>query len=183
MFAGLPIGEILILTLGALISGVLWYLIPLSNNSAVVRRRWIAYIPVVAAIVLYVVLRPQGWMLIFPVLGFLILIHELGHFLTAKWFGITVKEFGFGFPPRMFGVRFKPYGTIYSFNWIPLGGFVRMVGEHGEEIEKGTLGGQAQNVEALSVTFETSTLFGGVEYRIARMTVPFIINDSATYAP
>ena len=144
MFAGLPIGEILILTLGALISGVLWYLIPLSNNSAVVRRRWIAYIPVVAAIVLYVVLRPQGWMLIFPVLGFLIFIHELGHFLTAKWFGITVKEFGFGFPPRMFGVRFKPYGTIYSINWIPLGGFVRMVGEHGEEIEKGTLVGQAQ---------------------------------------
>ena len=68
-----------------------------------------------------------AWMLIFPVLGFLIFIHELGHFATAKWFGIKVTEFGFGFPPRMFGVRYRD--TIYSINWIPLGGFVRMVGE------------------------------------------------------
>ena len=67
------------------------------------------------------------WLLIFPVLGFLILIHELGHFVTAKWFGIKVLEFGFGFPPRIFGVSYK--GTIYSLNWLPLGGFVRMVGE------------------------------------------------------
>ena len=67
------------------------------------------------------------WLLIFPVLTFLIFIHELGHFATAKWFGIEVTEFGFGFPPRMFGIRYR--GTIYSINWIPLGGFVRMVGE------------------------------------------------------
>lgn len=68
-----------------------------------------------------------GWLLIVPVLGFLIFIHELGHFATAKWFGIKVTEFGFGFPPRIFGVRYKE--TVYSINWIPLGGFVRMVGE------------------------------------------------------
>ena len=78
-----------------------------------------------------------AWLLVFPVLGFLIFIHEMGHFLTAKWFGITVKEFGFGFPPRLLGIRFSPGGTIYSINWIPLGGFVRMVGEHGEGIEEG----------------------------------------------
>ena len=64
-----------------------------------------------------------GWLLIVPVLGFLIFIHELGHFATA----IKVTEFGFGFPPRLFGVRYKE--TVYSINWIPLGGFVRMVGE------------------------------------------------------
>lgn len=68
-----------------------------------------------------------AWLLIIPVLGFLIFVHELGHFVTAKWFGIKVTEFGFGFPPRMCGVSYK--GTIYSINWIPLGGFVRMVGE------------------------------------------------------
>ena len=68
-----------------------------------------------------------GWLLIVPVLGFLIFIHELGHFATAKWFGIKVTEFGFGFPPRIFGVRYGD--TVYSLNWIPLGGFVRMVGE------------------------------------------------------
>ena len=78
-----------------------------------------------------------AWLLVFPVLGFLIFIHEMGHFLTAKWFGITVNEFGFGFPPRLLGIRFSPGGTIYSINWIPLGGFVRMVGEHGEGIEEG----------------------------------------------
>ena len=78
-----------------------------------------------------------AWLLVFPVLGFLVFIHEMGHFLTAKWFGITVKEFGFGFPPRLIGIRFSPGGTIYSINWIPLGGFVRMVGEHGESIEEG----------------------------------------------
>lgn len=83
-----------------------------------------------------------AWLLVFPVLGFLIFIHELGHFLTAKWFGITVKEFGFGFPPRIAGFKFSPNGTIYSLNWIPLGGFVRMVGEHGEEIESGKYAGQ-----------------------------------------
>ena len=68
-----------------------------------------------------------SWTLIFPILAFLVLIHELGHFATAKWFGIEVMEFGFGFPPRIFGVRYR--GTLYSLNLIPLGGFVRMLGE------------------------------------------------------
>ena len=68
-----------------------------------------------------------AWLLIIPVLAFLIFVHELGHFLTAKWFGIKVLEFGFGFPPRLFGIRRGE--TIYSINWIPLGGFVRMLGE------------------------------------------------------
>ncbi len=77
-----------------------------------------------------------AWLLVFPVMGFLVFIHELGHFLTAKWFGITVKEFGFGFPPRLIGIRFTQGGTIYSLNWIPLGGFVRMVGEHGDPADE-----------------------------------------------
>ena len=68
-----------------------------------------------------------SWLLIIPVLAFLIFVHELGHFLAAKRFGIKVLEFGFGFPPRLFGVRYGE--TIYSINWIPLGGFVRMLGE------------------------------------------------------
>jgi regulator of sigma E protease len=57
----------------------------------------------------------------------LILIHELGHFMAAKRAGVKVEEFGFGLPPRMFGV--KRGETLYSFNWIPFGGFVRMLGE------------------------------------------------------
>ena len=68
-----------------------------------------------------------SWLLIIPVLASLVFVHELGHFLAAKRFGIKVLEFGFGFPPRLFGVRYGE--TIYSVNAIPLGGFVRMLGE------------------------------------------------------
>ncbi len=68
-----------------------------------------------------------NWLLIVPVLALLIFVHELGHFTTAKLFGIKVTEFGFGFPPRIFGVPFR--GTVYTLNLIPLGGFVKMVGE------------------------------------------------------
>lgn len=115
-----------------------------------------------------------------PVFGLCILIHELGHFLTAKWAGIRVEEFGLGLPPRMVGFRRRERGgweviwgprtpedslgggqwraeeiaaaaadagekargiaavqseqrhTIYSLNWLPIGGFVRMPGENGE---------------------------------------------------
>lgn len=61
------------------------------------------------------------------IFSFLILIHELGHFVMAKRAGIKVEEFGFGLPPRMWGK--KKGETIYSLNWIPFGGFVRLFGE------------------------------------------------------
>ena len=67
------------------------------------------------------------WLLVIPILGFLVLIHELGHFVTAKKFGIKVTEFGFGFPPKIYSI--KKGETTYSINLIPLGGFVRMLGE------------------------------------------------------
>ena len=81
-------------------------------------------------------------------LGLLVFVHELGHFVVAKRNGIRVDEFGFGFPPRLFGFikdetgkyrivwgnKDTPSGkTVYSLNWIPLGGFVRIAGEDGHE--------------------------------------------------
>jgi regulator of sigma E protease len=63
------------------------------------------------------------------VLAVLIFVHELGHFLVAKKFGIKVEEFGFGFPPRIWGI--KKGETVYSVNWIPFGGFVKIFGEDG----------------------------------------------------
>jgi regulator of sigma E protease len=67
-------------------------------------------------------------LLIFAVLlGFMVLIHELGHFAVAKLAKVKVEEFGIGFPPRLFA--FRRGETEYSLNWIPLGGFVRMLGE------------------------------------------------------
>src|ERR1700674_1929795 len=62
-----------------------------------------------------------------PILSLMMFVHELGHFLTARFFGITVLEFGFGLPPRLWG--FKRNGVIYSINWIPFGAFVKMLGE------------------------------------------------------
>lgn len=67
------------------------------------------------------------------ILGLLIFVHEFGHFLVAKKNGVKVEEFGFGFPPRIFGIKYGE--TIYSLNWIPLGGFVKIFGEEGEAKE------------------------------------------------
>ena len=61
------------------------------------------------------------------ILSALVIVHELGHFVTAKRSGIKVLEFGIFMPPRIWG---RQYGeTLYSVNWIPLGGFCKMLGE------------------------------------------------------
>jgi regulator of sigma E protease len=65
------------------------------------------------------------------VLGLLIFIHELGHFLVAKKAGIRVDEFAIGFPPRIFSI--KRGGTAYSLNLIPFGGYVKIFGENPED--------------------------------------------------
>ncbi|MFH1413039.1 MAG: RIP metalloprotease RseP [bacterium] len=82
------------------------------------------------------------------ILSILVFAHEFGHFVTARKFGAKCDEFGFGFPPRAFGIYKKnnnkwstvigkkevndAVSTIYSINWIPLGGFVKIKGENGE---------------------------------------------------
>ncbi|MQG18852.1 MAG: PDZ domain-containing protein [SAR202 cluster bacterium] len=65
-----------------------------------------------------------NWILIIPILTSLIIIHELGHFFTAKYFGVKVDEFGIGYPPKIIGFKYK--GTLYSINAIPIGGFVKL---------------------------------------------------------
>jgi len=67
----------------------------------------------------------------FAILVLLVLIHEFGHFIAAKKNGVFVEEFGFGFPPRLFGKKIGE--TLYSFNLIPLGGFVKLYGEEYHE--------------------------------------------------
>ncbi len=61
------------------------------------------------------------------ILSVLVLIHEAGHFIIAKLLKIKVEEFGFGLPPRAFGI--KRGETVYSINWLPIGGFVKLYGE------------------------------------------------------
>lgn len=58
----------------------------------------------------------------------LVVIHEFGHFLAAKAFGIKVLEFGIGFPPKAV-TYLRKGGTDYTLNWLPIGGFVRLLGE------------------------------------------------------
>ncbi len=88
------------------------------------------------------------------ILGVLIFVHEFGHFITAKRMGMRVDEFGFGFPPRVCGImrhtksgrwrwiwlnklppvdELDSYGTIYSVNFLPIGGFVKIKGEQGDQ--------------------------------------------------
>jgi regulator of sigma E protease len=64
----------------------------------------------------------------------LVLAHELGHFVMARRAGVTVHEFGIGFPPRA-AVLHRGKETIYSLNWLPIGGFVRLEGEEGESLD------------------------------------------------
>lgn len=82
------------------------------------------------------------------ILGILVFVHELGHFVVARRNGIKAEEFGFGFPPRIFGVvkddktgkyvfvrgskEVVSKNTIYSLNWFPIGGFVKIKGEDGD---------------------------------------------------
>lgn len=61
------------------------------------------------------------------ILSVLVLIHEAGHYFVAKYFGIKVEEFGFGFPPKALSI--KRGETVYSINWLPIGGFVKLYGE------------------------------------------------------
>lgn len=62
------------------------------------------------------------------VLGPLVLVHEFGHFIAARMIGVTVLEFGLGFPPRALKL-FESQGTEFTLNWLPIGGFVRPLGE------------------------------------------------------
>src|SRR5476651_1159471 len=73
------------------------------------------------------------------ILVFLVVVHELGHAIVAKRNGVVVEEFGIGFPPRAWGRKLKN-GVLFSLNWLPLGGFVKMQGEHDSADKKGDYG-------------------------------------------
>lgn len=66
------------------------------------------------------------------IFGFLIFIHELGHYLTARAFGVTIREFAIGMGPKLFSHRSVKTGIAYSLRALPIGGFVSMVGEDEE---------------------------------------------------
>ncbi len=88
------------------------------------------------------------------VLVVLIVVHELGHAIVARRNGVVVEEFGIGFPPKAWGKKLKN-GVLFTLNWLPLGGFVRLKGEHDAAKGKGTYG-------AATFWQKTKILFAGV---------------------
>lgn len=88
------------------------------------------------------------------ILIFLVVVHELGHAFAATKSGVVVEEFGVGFPPRAWGKRLKS-GVLVSLNWLPLGGFVKLQGEHDSATGAGDYG-------AASFWQKTKILLAGV---------------------
>ncbi len=88
------------------------------------------------------------------ILVLLVVVHELGHAIVARRNGVVVEEFGIGFPPKAWGKKLKN-GVLFTLNWLPLGGFVRLKGEHDSAKGKGTYG-------AASFWQKTKILFAGV---------------------
>ena len=74
-----------------------------------------------------------GILLTLVVLLIVVMIHELGHFVTARLTGMRVEEFGIGIPPRARSLFTDKKGTEYSLNWLPIGGFVRIFGENPQD--------------------------------------------------
>lgn len=97
----------------------------------------------------------------------LVVFHEFGHYIVARRNGIEVEEFGIGFPPRAKILK-RRHGTVFTLNWLPLGGFVRLKGEHDADTEKGTFG-------AASTWAKTKVMLAGVVMNLIGAIVLFTI--------
>lgn len=84
----------------------------------------------------------------------LVVVHELGHAIAARRNGVVVEEFGIGFPPKAWGKKLKN-GILFTVNWLPLGGFVKLQGENDSASKKGDYG-------AASLWVKTKILLAGV---------------------
>jgi regulator of sigma E protease len=108
------------------------------------------------------------------VMGIIVFVHELGHFISAKRSNIIVDEFGFGFPPRVVKLAERD-GTIYSLNAIPIGGFVRMRGEDDPNLP-GSFAAASRKARAL-------TLLAGALMNFALAIVLFSARTAITGVP
>lgn len=120
----------------------------------------------------------------------LVVVHEFGHFIMARRNGVEVEEFGIGFPPRA-KVLAKKRGTIYTLNWLPLGGFVKLKGENDDDDTPGSFGaaklstkikimlaGVTMNFLAAAAIFTVLALVGMPKTQLS--TLPFYDNDQFT---
>lgn len=123
------------------------------------------------------------------VLVLLVVVHELGHAIAARRNGVVVEEFGVGFPPQAWGKKIKQSilgkNVLYSINWLPLGGFVKLQGEHDAADKKGDYGaasywqktrillaGVLMNWVVAAVIFTVLALFGMPKIVANQFSVP-----------
>lgn len=114
----------------------------------------------------------------------LVVVHEFGHFFMARRNGVDVEEFGIGFPPIAWGKKLKS-GLLFTINWLPLGGFVRLKGEHDADTAKGSYG-------AATLWAKTKIIAAGVVVNLlvaiimftllALIGMPKLIDDQFTVA-
>jgi regulator of sigma E protease len=97
----------------------------------------------------------------------LVVFHEIGHYIMARRNGIDVEEFGIGFPPRAKVLKIRK-GTVFTLNWLPLGGFVKLRGEHDADTEKGSFG-------AASTIAKTKVMLAGVVMNLISAIILFTI--------
>lgn len=95
----------------------------------------------------------------------LVVVHEFGHFIFARRNGVIVEEFGIFFPPRLWKYRTKA-GWLFSINLLPLGGFVKLKGEHDSDTEPGSFG-------AASLSAKTKIMAAGVVMNLLTALILF----------
>lgn len=132
----------------------------------------------------------------FVILSVLVLVHEWGHYISARIFGVKVEEFGFGLPPRARKL-FEKWGTVFTLNWLPIGGFVKLFGEEystGDELVAGVTGrfydksarvrsvillaGVAMNFLLGILLFSTVYSFVGIPVKTERVRAVEVVKDS-----
>lgn len=133
-------------------------------------------------------------LLIFVVsLSVLVLVHEFGHFFAAKFTGVRVDEFGLGLPPKIIGKKWK--GTVWSLNWLPIGGFCKLYGEDGDgkgkdafnsknPWQKGliVLGGVMMNLVLAVLIFTTVYAIMGVPKEVDKVMIIGVAKNSPAEA-
>jgi regulator of sigma E protease len=97
----------------------------------------------------------------------LVIVHELGHFLVAERNGVRAEEFGLGFPPRIWSRKLKS-GLLFSINLLPIGGFVKLKGEHDADTEPGTFG-------SATTWVKTKIMLAGVTMNLVVAFILFMI--------
>ena len=97
----------------------------------------------------------------FLVIGVLIFVHELGHFLTAKWVGIGVHRFSIGLGPAT-PLKFRRGETEYLLAWIPFGGYVKMASQEEQQEMEALEGGQVEQIFPPEKMFENKPLWARI---------------------